>query len=54
MEKKQNTETKKMSTQEVKKKTYEPPMIEEHDALDKVSACSAYSRAYVSGYGYWY
>lgn len=54
MKKKLDTETKKMNTQEVKKKTYEPPMIEEHDALDKVSACSVYSAAYVSGYGYWH
>jgi len=54
MKKKLNKETKKMNTQEVKTKTYEPPMIEEHDALDKVSACGPLSRSYVSGYGYWH
>jgi len=36
------------------KKEYESPRLEEHDALDKTSACGAYSRAYVSGYGYWW
>lgn len=36
------------------KKEYESPRIEEHDALDKTSGCGYYSRAYVSGYGYYW
>jgi hypothetical protein len=36
------------------KKNYESPIIEEHDALDKTSACGLYSASYVSGYGYYH
>ena len=54
MKEKLNKETATKDTQEVAKKTYEPPMIEEHDVLDKVGACNVYSSAYVSGYGYWH
>ena len=47
--------TAKVSDEKEKvKKSYEAPRVEEHDALDKSSACNSYSAAYVSGFGYYH
>jgi len=45
---------KKSVVEEQASPKYTPPVIEEHNTLEKASSCGYFSSAYVSGYGYYH